>query len=239
MTGWHRGPMVAFDFEATAADPTEARPVSCCVAVIGRDPQPEVTSWLINPGVPIPAESTAIHGITDEHVQAGGASAEVAVLKIVAALSLAWQNGWPVVGQNVGYDLTLLDHELARHGSPGLSHYGGPGLVIDTLCLDRWLDRYRKGKRTLTRLCEVYNVRLDGAHDATFDALASARVAWRMAEKYPDKLQVPLDVLHEQQRNAHADWAANFQEYLRKKDPTAVINDAWPYQPANAKAAAA
>ena len=117
-----------------------------------------------------------------------------------------------------------LDAELRRHGHPPLV----VGPVIDPLVLDRALDRYRRGSRKLTAACAHYGVRLDGAHDATFDALAAARVAWRIAQQYPDIAALHLDDLMTLQAGMHLEWATHFQAYLRGKGSTEVIETAWP-----------
>lgn len=232
MNPWHKQPMVAFDLETTSPEPTEARIVTACVVAI--DPGTKAIherNWLINPGVPIPPAAIAIHGVSNERAQAEGRDPAEALWEIANALEEAWTIGTPIVGHNVGtYDLTLLDHELIRHGLPGVPELGGPGMVVDTLCLDRMVDRYRKGKRTLTAAAEHYDVRLDGAHDAAFDTVCSARIAWRIAERYPEQVQIPLDELMAAQAASHADWATEFQSYLRNKggQPDAVIDTAWP-----------
>lgn len=228
MTPWHRHTLVAFDLETTGVDPTQARAVTACVVVIGGGSIHE-KNWLIDPGVEIPAEAASIHGVTTEKARTEGRPAAEALTEIVKCLEVAWSAGYPVVGHNVGYDLTLLDHDLARHGLAGVAERGGPGFVVDTLALDRMVDRYRKGKRTLTAAAKHYDVRLDGAHNAGFDAVCSARIAWRIAELYPDQVQIPLDELMAAQAASHADWATEFQAYLRKNgQPDAVIDTAWP-----------
>src|SRR6201999_698587 len=93
-------------------------------------------------------------------------------------------------------------------------------------CIDRAIDRYRKGKRTLGALCEHYQVRLDGAHSSAGDALATARLAWRLAKNYPDQVgHVPLATLHDQQTGWYHAQTLRFADYLdrlagQSDDPT-------------------
>lgn len=236
MSAWHKGPLVAFDTETTGVDPTNDRIVTATVLVIGAQPGQIIErSWLLDPGVEIPTAASDIHGITTEKARAEGRQPVDVLPEIVIALSEAWTNRWPVVAYNAPFDLTILDHELARHGLGSIAEEGGPGLVIDPLVCDRRLDMFRKGKRTLTATCEHYGVRLDGAHDAKHDAIAAARVAWRLAEKYPNVLQErPLEQLQDDQARWYAEWAAHFEDYLRTRggNPDAVIERAWPYRPA-------
>lgn len=224
MTAWHRGELYAFDLETTGIDVNLDRIVTATVARI-RGADVDVRSWLVNPGIPIPTTASNVHGVTTEQAIAQGMSPHDAVLQIAGALARAVVDERPVVAFNGSYDFTLFDREARRHGVA----YGQP-YVIDPFVIDKHLDKYRKGKRTLTACCEHYQVRLDGAHDATADALAAARVAWRMATTWPDELQVPLPQLHANQAQWRAEWARDFQTYLRKKDPTAVVCGEWPVQ---------
>src|SRR5699024_4273484 len=90
---------------------------------------------------------------------------------------------------NAPYDLTLLDRECRRHG---LEPINAPGPVIDPLVIDKTVDRYRKGKRTLEVAAAHYQVALDDAHDAGADAIAAGRVALALLRAYPDELDIPL-----------------------------------------------
>lgn len=223
--GWATRPMVAFDTETTGPLPAEARIVTACVVTVNAgDPNPR--TWLADPGVDIPAEATAVHGITTDHARAHGADPAKVADEILTVLLDTWAAGRPVVAYNASYDLTVLDAELRRHGVTDGIPMVGP--VIDPLVLDRGLDRYRRGKRTLTAACEHYRVRIDGAHDATADALAAARVAWRIAQAFPDVAALDLDALQDAQAAMHRQWAEHFQQYLTGKGSSEVIDTAWP-----------
>jgi DNA polymerase III subunit epsilon len=232
---WHDGPMVAFDTETTGIDPTEARIVTACVAHVAAGSAPRVRSWIANPGIPIPPEATAVHGITDERARAEGADPADVADEVARELIDAWRSGHPVVAMNFAYDGTVLDHELRRHGLPSLDDRLDdiPMLVVDPLVIDRALDRFRPGKKRLSELCEVYRVPLDDAHDACADALAAARVAWRMAERFPDDLQRDLVSLQSLQATWHRAWAESFEEWMRGNvDPATAIDRVWPMRPA-------
>ena len=71
-------------------------------------------------------------------------------------------------------------------------------------------------------------MRLDGAHSSDADALAACRVAWRLGSQYPKLAGLSLLELHKAQIGWAAEQAASFQEHLRKKDPSAVIDGSWP-----------
>ena len=230
---WHNGRMVAFDLETTSVDPHDARIVTACVAQVKPGVGVDEQTWLVNPGVPIPPETTEIHGVTDEQAQADGADPAMVVSAIADQLGAAWDLGLPVVAMNAAYDLTVLDTEMGRHGLGTLR--GLQMLVVDPLVCDRKLDRFRKGKKRLSDLCQVYGVELgDDAHTAEVDAVAAARVVWRMVERFPDDLQVDLWSLQEAQASWHREWAVDFEGYLRrvKDDPSIVIERGWPLRAA-------
>lgn len=189
---------------------------------------PDVTTWLIDPGREIPEAATAVHGITTERASAEGRPPAEALLEVAALIQQAIVDRVPLVLFNAAFDLTVLDRECDRHS---IDLDITRALVVDPFVLDKAVDTYRRGKRTLTAACEHYQVRLDGAHDATADALAAARVAWHIAETYPDQVQVPLEQLHAQQIQWRAEQCASLQEYFRRKDPNAVVHGHWPVLP--------
>jgi DNA polymerase-3 subunit epsilon len=233
--GWAGGPMVAFDLETTGTDIESDRIVTAAVLAVGPDGRvAREWGWLLDPRVAIPAQATAIHGISTERARAEGLPAPRAVEEITATLAAALGTGAPLVVMNARYDLTLLDRECRRHGVPTLADRitGTPVPVIDPLVLDKHADRYRKGRRTLQALCEHYGVPLDQAHDARSDALAAARAARRMGAAHPAIGTVALADLHDLQVRAAAEQAASLQSHLRRtSDPAAVVERAWPVVP--------
>ena len=93
---------------------------------------------------------------------------------IVDMLAWAWSAGAVVVGHNVSYDLTIAAAEARRHGLGDLV-ISGP--VLDTYVLDKQLDRFRPGKRTLTALALHHRIAMGPAHDASADAAAAVALA--------------------------------------------------------------
>ncbi|MDH6116042.1 DNA polymerase-3 subunit epsilon [Kitasatospora sp. GAS204A] len=230
---WWQGPLVGFDLETTGTDPAESRIVSAAlVETVGGLPV-RTSRWLLDPGVPIPEQARAIHGISDEHARTRGRPAAAAVAEVAAALCALLAEGVPVVAFNAPFDLSLLDAELRRHELPPLADRLSGRLVapvLDALVIDRAVDRYRKGSRGLQRVCEVYGVELLDAHEAASDALAAVRVAVVLGERYPAQVgELSLTALHEQQVGWYREWAEGFQAWLRKgKDPQAVVDARWP-----------
>jgi DNA polymerase-3 subunit epsilon len=210
---WLDAPMTAFDLETTGKEPDDARIVTGTLVHIAPGTDPVVKTWLADPGVEIPAEASAIHGITTAVAQEFGRPAREVVDEIRLSLADAWFTG-PVVIYNASYDLTVVTAECARHHR---TPFEVAGPVIDPYIIDKYLDRYRKGSRTLATTCEHYGVKLNGAHDATEDALAAARLAWKLARKYPRVGNVSPAELHNRTAVWFAEQQASFAEYLRTK----------------------
>lgn len=232
---WHKEPLVGFDLETTGTDVETDRVVTAAVIRIDAEGRlAQARTWILDPGVPIPAEAAAIHGLSTDFVRANGRPAGPGLAEIAEVLADTLRAGTPLVVMNARYDISLLDRECRRHGTPSLSDRLGadPGPVVDPLVLDKHLDTYRKGKRTLQALCAHYGVVLDGAHEAGADAVAAVGVARRIAERHPEIAGLTLPALHALQRRAAADQAASFQRHLRRSgNPTAVIEPAWPLIP--------
>ncbi|MCF3101484.1 3'-5' exonuclease [Streptomyces roseoverticillatus] len=233
MTPWYEQRLCGLDFETTSPDPETARIVTACVVQCGGDHPTQPANWLSDvEGQEIPAAAAEIHGVTTERAHAEGVDLRQVVDEILAALTQVVLSGIPVVAMNARYDLTVLDREARRFGMTPLTDQVGAGLrVIDPYVLDKQADRYRKGSRKLIALCEHYKVSLDGAHSADADAVAACRVAWRQGCWYSPLAAMSLDELHAAQVGWAAEQAASLQEYLRRKDPAAVVEGAWPLIP--------
>ncbi|MER6997116.1 3'-5' exonuclease [Streptomyces sp. NPDC000410] len=229
---WHHEPLIGFDLETTGTEPLEARIVTAAVVEV-KDGEPVRTrEWLADPGIRIPAQASAIHGISSERAAAEGRPAREVADEIAATLVDYWTRGAPVVAYNAAFDLTLLSAELDRHGLPSLSdRLGTPGIgpVVDPYTIDRAVDRYRRGKRTLEAVCAEYGVVLDAAHEALADALAAVRVARAIADRHASVAALTPVELHTRQVRWYAEWAADFQDFLRRKgEADAVVDPVWP-----------
>lgn len=223
---WADGPMSPYDIESTSADPETGRIVTATVmTIIGSTPR--IRHWLVDPGIDIPEEATAVHGITTEHARAHGVPAAEAIPQIRDALVGELYAGHPLVIYNAPFDLTMLDRECRRHGVEPLGAARVPLRVIDPLVIDRAVDKYRRGSRKLVDVARHYGITLtaDDAHTSTGDCLATGRVAWCLAKRTPAG-RMDIDQLQTYQREAHSRWAANFEDYLRKQK-TAEANLAY------------
>ncbi|WP_406839368.1 3'-5' exonuclease [Streptomyces sp. AHU1] len=230
--GWHQELLIGFDLETTGTDPRESRIVTGAVIEVKGGEPLDRREWLADPGVEIPADAVAVHGITNERATAEGRPAAEVADAIAGVLVGHWRAGVPVVAYNAAFDLTLLSAELRRYGLPSLGErLGGidPAPVIDPYTIDRSVDRYRRGKRNLEAVCTEYGVVLDSAHDASSDALAAARLACAIADRHPKVAALGPVELHRRQIEWYAEWAADFQSFLRRKGETdAVVDGTWP-----------
>lgn len=230
MTYWDTR-LAVFDLETTGVDTDTSRIVSACIAVLEPDGSLHAQfNWLADPEIEIPEGASAVHGITTERAREDGRTAETVVGEITATIRTLTALGIPLVVYNAPYDLSLLDRECRRHRVEPL---GSPSPVIDPLVIDKAVDRYRKGKRTLVAAAERYGVNLDDAHDAAADAIAAGRVAQAIARTFPEEVDVPFADLHGRQQIWYAEQAASFQQYIRevKGDETYIAESAWPLRP--------
>lgn len=239
---WWRRWWTTFDLESTAPDAYTARIVQAAVIHVNAGnpaEPPNARVWLADPGVPIPEEATAVHGITTEQAQAKGQPADEVIGLVLTELYKAEADDRPLIVMNARYDLTVLRLEMVRHQIGGRLPRCW---VIDPLVIDRQLDKYRKGKRTLIDLCEHYDVRFDGdAHNAGADALATAKLTYRMVHAMPMLQEHGLEQLHRAQVGWAAEQARHLQEFYRSDkakdpkydsyDPAAVVSQEWPILP--------
>lgn len=227
MTSW-ADRLGVFDLETTGVDVETARIVTACIAVIGADGEVvDRWDWLADPEIEIPEAASAVHGITTERARAEGRPTGVVVAEITQTLRTLFGLGVPVVVYNAPYDLSLLDRECRRNELEPLID---PAPVVDPLVLDKQVDTYRKGKRTLEAAAAHYGVALDDAHDAGADAIAAGRVAQALASARPEELDIPIADLHGRQEIWYAEQARRFQDYIRRRrgDETFTASTAWP-----------
>jgi DNA polymerase-3 subunit epsilon len=231
---WHTGPLAAFDIETTGVDLESDRIVTAAVSLVGGGQAARHHCWLVDPGIAIPAGATAVHGITTERARAEGRIAGEAVEEITTLLSGQLRRGVPIVAFNARFDLTMLDQEAQRHGlRPLMDRIGGPErmLVVDPFVLDKQFDRFRRGKRTLTAVCQHYRVKLEEAHTANEDALAAARVAYRLGSRITELGAMQLSVLHREQISWAAQQAESLEDYFRQQGRGERVEGAWPIAP--------
>lgn len=246
MAAWlNGGKCLALDLESTGTDVFEDRIVTACAAIVADGEVLFQRDWLVAVDVDIPEAASAVHGISTEHARTNGVPAGEAVAEIANAVRYAVHSGFPIVAYNAVFDLSMLNAECVRHGLGTLAEFCGRDIapVIDPLCIDRHVDRFRPGKRKLVDTCGHFGVELaeDDAHNAVADALAAVRVATKMAERcdlddkallalyadrrYPDGLlrgyralgKLTVDRLHAAQIQWYAEDSERLGQYWRKE----------------------
>ncbi len=225
---WHDRPLAVLDLEATGADPDTARIVEVGLFRVDADGTSEaVVHQLVDPGVPLPKAVTDLTGITPADLAAAGGEPAAVLAATGDAIRHLAAEGTPIVVYNATYDWPLLTNELARHDLPALPDVP-PAVLIDPLVLDRYVDRYRPGKRTLTAVASHYGVSFDDVHRADVDAAATVALARRLAERYPEVRLDGPDLVAFQQR-AHEQWKASFNDYLRRiRAARPPATEVWP-----------
>ena len=223
---WARN-LAVFDLETTGLDLREARIVTACAVKIDQDGQivgPN-QEWLADPGIEIPEAASNVHGVTTEIARANGRAAKEVVSELLETLRDFFERGIPVVAFNAPYDFTILHYEALRHG---LDPIHEPKPVIDPMVLDKYVDTYRSGKRTLEVASRIYGVQLQDAHNATADAVAAGRVAQAIARKYAEKLPDDVFVLHNSQIEWSASQDASYEKFRRGSSPDFTVQRGWP-----------
>jgi DNA polymerase III epsilon subunit family exonuclease len=151
-----------FDCETTGTDVAEDEIVS--LALIRLDPDGREESRytvLVRPSRPIPAEATAVHGISDADVAGAPVFAQIAA-ELRARLGDA-----AFVAHNASFDLGMLQHAFAREAT----EYR-PGAIACTLEAFRLLEPLADNHRLQT-ICDRRGVVLADAHDAMSDVCAT------------------------------------------------------------------
>lgn len=186
----------AFDTETTGTDVLRDRIVSATIAkLVGGEPAGE-RSWLIDPGVEIPAEATKVHGITTEHARATGVHPMEALQPIRDTLAAILCAGYPLAVMNAAYDLSILHAELARWAMPTLRDETDDGwtTLIDPLVIARGIDTERRDfqrgrKYRLPDLCKRYGINFAETHDATADAIGAGQLALAILDRSEDVIE--------------------------------------------------
>lgn len=251
MSGFTSVRRLAWDTETTGPNPLEDRIVTAAIVVRGGGKPDRDFSYLINPGVPIPAEASEVHGVTDAMVQADGRDPKEALDEIAGHLAAAITSGTPVVAFNQSFDWSILHYDLQRNGLPTMAERVGPGPLplIDPHVIDKEFFKYVRGQgnRKLKPTAERYNVALNDWHTADADALAALLIAEKQFVMFRQYLHFmgPEQLFAAQQR-WRASQQASLQKWFRTQatpeeggDPNKVIDGSWPLVPAQRDGGAA
>lgn len=175
-------PIAGIDIEATGIDPQTDKIVELVIIRISPSydthtrEREETYTWLIDPGRPIPAAASAVHGIYDQDIK----NAEALDFASYADVITNQLAGCIIVGFNSNhYDVPLLMTELGRCGVS----WPQPGaLLLDPSVIFR-----RKERRRLSDAVKTYCYQ-DGEtrHRAEADAYQALAVLAAQLEQYPE-----------------------------------------------------
>jgi DNA polymerase-3 subunit epsilon len=215
---------VCLDLETTGVDVDNDRMV--CASLI-REPATlefiSVDSILVNPGIPIPPEATAIHGITDALVQEEGENPAEVVELISELIAGNWDQGNPLVGCNIAFDLSVFNAESQRHlGRP----FDIRGPVLDIMVLHRMLSGERKA--SLDVMCHYYGVTNTQAHSALSDAEATLEILLKMIRRSSALNDKTFRELYTLQKKYHRSWAQGLQNWFNQKGIDKTVDGEWP-----------
>jgi DNA polymerase III, epsilon subunit and related 3''-5'' exonucleases len=169
-----KNPLVFFDLETTGTNIVSDRIVELSYLKVMPNGDEESRTRRINPEMPIPPESTAIHGISDEDVK------DAPTFKSVAKSLAAQIEGCDLAGYNSNrFDIPLLAEEFLR-----------ADVDIDLMkrkFIDVQTIFHKKEQRTLSAAYKFYcQKELDNAHSAEADTKATYEVLKSQLERYDD-----------------------------------------------------
>jgi DNA polymerase-3 subunit epsilon len=167
-------PLIVFDIESTGVSPRKDRIIELAAIKVLPDGSEISRCWLLNPSVPIPPETTAIHGISDEIVKDCPTFAEM------AEEIFAFFDGCDLSGFNADrFDIPCLEEEFAR---VGMNFAPSSRRHIDVQRI-----YHRKEPRDLTAAVKFYCDRAHaGAHGAEADTRATLDVLKAQLVRYGD-----------------------------------------------------
>ncbi len=177
-------PIIFFDLETTGINIAKDRVVEIAILKVFPNGNKESKTWLVNPEVEIPKESSEIHGITDEKV------ANEPTFKELAASINEMITGCDLAGFNSNrFDIPLLAEELMRAGIDFDMN--------DRKAVDVQVIFHKKEQRTLSAGYQFYcGKELVGAHGAEADTNATYEILLAQLDKYTD-IENTVDALSE------------------------------------------
>jgi DNA polymerase-3 subunit epsilon len=227
---WTEEIWIGFDTETTGVDPNTARILQA--GIITDDPQGTLNEpshlVYVDPGCEIPAEASAIHGITKEVLLREKAfDSQVGIIGIhTCVMARSAKRNYPLVIFNARYDWPLLKAECDRIPEFVRPSFGP--LILDPCIIDRKLDKYRKGSRVLGEMAKFYGVKLDGAHDAIQDTKATLGIMRALIKKFPELKKYSIQEMQVLQRAWFEEWRDHINEYWKSIGKDQRVDGSWP-----------
>ena len=169
----HR-PICFFDLETTGTDISRDRIVEISILKVYPNGNKESRTWLVNPGRPIPPQSTVFHGIDDAKV------ANEPTFKELAGQIHAMIKDSDLAGYNSDrFDIPLLAEELLR-AEVDFDMKNRVSVDVQTIF-------HKKEERTLSAALKFYcNQSLENAHSAAADTEATYEILKAQLDRYED-----------------------------------------------------
>jgi DNA polymerase-3 subunit epsilon len=190
---WQEVEIALLDVETTGRDASVDRVIEVGIAIARGGKILARHNWLVNPGVPIPTESSEVHGIKDADVADKPAFGEVAK-EIAETLG-----GRVPAAYNALFDKAFLLSELARASIDVSAH---PALKRDVVWIDPlvWAREIQQAEksRSLGEVAQRLGIQLERAHRASEDAEAAARVLYALCAD--GRVPVPYGGFIQEQR---------------------------------------
>jgi len=166
-------PICFIDLETTGINVSTDRIVEIAIVKIGVDGTKQVKRRLVNPEMPIPKESSDVHGITDEMVK------DAPTFKALANEIKQFMEGADIGGYNSNrFDVPMLNEEFLRAGISAD--------IESRKLLDVQKVFHKMEQRTLSAAYQFYcHKTLEDAHTAEADATATWEVLEAQIERYP------------------------------------------------------
>jgi DNA polymerase-3 subunit epsilon len=182
-TRWADSRIAVIDFETTGLSPETDRIIEIGVACFAAGELTHLKHWLVNPGMPIPEQARAVHGIGDADVAEAPTFTQIAV-----ELTQLLQAHLPVA-YNASFDRAFFHAELERAGFSTRSDDMPAACSSEVEWLDPlvWVrELYRDDKsRKLTDIAARLGIALERAHRAASDAETTGRVLLALADRMP------------------------------------------------------
>ena len=188
-------PIVFFDLETTGVDVANDRIVEISLHKVMPDGKEETKTMRINPEMPIPPQSTEIHGISDEDVK------DEPTFNIVAKDVAKFIEGCDLAGYNSNkFDVPLLAEEFLR-----------VGLDVDLKkhrLIDVQVIFHKMEQRTLSAAYKFYcEKNLDNAHSAEADTIATYEILKAQIDRYTELNNDVEELSKFSSHNKNADFA--------------------------------
>jgi DNA polymerase-3 subunit epsilon len=167
-------PICFFDLETTGIDVARDRIVEIAILKIFPNGNKESKTWLVNPTIPIPAQTTAVHGITDEKVanEPTFAALSSTIYNMIKDSDLAGFN-------SDRFDIPLLAEEMLR-ADVDFDMKNRVSVDVQTIF-------HKKEERTLSAGYKFYcGENLENAHSAEADTTATYEILKAQLDRYPD-----------------------------------------------------